>query len=101
MEEARTIGGRIRQIRKVRDKSQAVIAGLAGISTATLSRIEAGTHALDSLTLIVALAGALEVPPRSSPSCRYPRPPTGTRIPPLRRSGWRWTPSTSTNPAGW
>lgn len=34
-EEARTIGGRIRQIRKVRDKSQAVIAGLAGISTAT------------------------------------------------------------------
>lgn len=76
-EEARTIGGRIRQIRKVRDKSQAVIAGLAGISTATLSRIEAGTHALDSLTLIVALAGALEVPPSELTKLPLPAPANG------------------------
>jgi transcriptional regulator with XRE-family HTH domain len=76
-EEARTIGGRIRQIRKARGKSQAVIAGLAGISTATLSRIEAGKHALDSLTLIVALAGALEVPPSELTKLPLPAPANG------------------------
>ncbi|MGH4000870.1 MAG: helix-turn-helix domain-containing protein [Pseudonocardiaceae bacterium] len=76
-EEARTIGGRIRQIRKARDKSQAVIAGLAGISTATLSRIEAGEHALDSLSLIVALANALEVPPSELTRLPVPAPANG------------------------
>jgi transcriptional regulator with XRE-family HTH domain len=41
-DDARTIGARLRQIRKSRGKSLAVIAGLAGISAPTLSRIETG-----------------------------------------------------------
>jgi transcriptional regulator with XRE-family HTH domain len=76
-EESRTIGGRIQRIRKARGKSQAVVAGLAGISTATLSRIEAGKHALDSLSLIVALANALEIPPSELTKLPLPAPANG------------------------
>jgi DNA-binding XRE family transcriptional regulator len=62
-DDARTIGARLRRIRKARDKSLAVIAGLAGISESTLSRIENGLRALDSRAEIVALANALQIAP--------------------------------------
>lgn len=62
-EEARTIGRRVRQIRFARRKSLRVIAGLAGMSTTTLHRIENGQRALDSRSEIVALATALRVAP--------------------------------------
>lgn len=60
---ASDIGHRLRQIRHARRKSLAVIAGLAGISTSYLSRLESGARALDRRSLIVALANALDVAP--------------------------------------
>ncbi|HEX7659125.1 MAG TPA: helix-turn-helix transcriptional regulator [Pseudonocardiaceae bacterium] len=57
------IGHRLRQIRQARGKSLAVIAGLAGISTSYLSRLESGERALERRSLIVKLAAALEVAP--------------------------------------
>lgn len=60
---ASDIGHRLRQIRHARGKSLAVIAGLAGISTSYLSRLESGARALDRRSLIVDLANALEVAP--------------------------------------
>ncbi len=42
-----SIGDRLRRIRRSRGKSQRVIAGLAGISTAYLSMLETGHRALD------------------------------------------------------
>ena len=58
-----TMGQTLRQIRRARGKSLATIAGLAGISTSYLSRLESGDRALDRRSLIVALANALEVAP--------------------------------------
>ncbi|MBV8996285.1 MAG: helix-turn-helix transcriptional regulator, partial [Pseudonocardiales bacterium] len=49
-DEARTIGRRLRQIRKSRDKSLVVIAGLAGMSKSQLDRIERGEVALDKIS---------------------------------------------------
>jgi transcriptional regulator with XRE-family HTH domain len=63
IEDARTIGRRLRQIRHARRKSLRVIAGLAGLSEATLSRIENGLRALDRHSEIVALADALQIAP--------------------------------------
>ncbi|SDF57191.1 Helix-turn-helix domain-containing protein [Lentzea fradiae] len=60
---ANDIGRRLRQIRHARGKSLAVVAGLAGISTSYLSRLESGARALDRRSLIVNLANALEVAP--------------------------------------
>jgi transcriptional regulator with XRE-family HTH domain len=57
------IGRKLRQIRQARGKSLAVVAGLAGISTGYLSRLEHGERALDRRSLIVKLAEALEVAP--------------------------------------
>ncbi|HEY2765979.1 MAG TPA: helix-turn-helix domain-containing protein [Pseudonocardiaceae bacterium] len=62
-EEARTIGRRVRQIRYARQKSLRVIAGLAGMSSNMLWRIETGQRALDSLSETTALANALQVSP--------------------------------------
>ncbi len=62
-EEARTIGRRVRQIRYARRKSLRVIAGLAGMSTNMLYRIEKGQRALDSRSETAALANALQVAP--------------------------------------
>jgi transcriptional regulator with XRE-family HTH domain len=62
-DDPRTMGRRSRQIRKTRKKSLRVITGLAGISAATLSRIENGQRALDSRSEIVALANALQIAP--------------------------------------
>lgn len=57
------MGRRLRAVRRARGKSQVVIAGLAGISSGYLSRLENGLRSLDRLSLIVALAHALEIPP--------------------------------------
>jgi transcriptional regulator with XRE-family HTH domain len=62
IEDARTIGRRLRQIRHVRRKSLRVIAGLSWISEASLSRIENGLRALDRHSEIVALADAPDRP---------------------------------------
>jgi transcriptional regulator with XRE-family HTH domain len=62
-EEARTIGRRVRQIRNARQKSQRVVAERAGISKSYLCRLEKGQRALNQRSLIVALAGALEIAP--------------------------------------
>lgn len=77
VEEARTIGARLRQIRKARRKSQEVIAGLAGMSAPTLSRIENGLRALDSRAEIVALANALQIAPSELVKLEFPAPGDG------------------------
>lgn len=63
MDETRTVGARIREIRTWRRKSLTVVAGLAGISAGYLSRLERGERALDSRRLLFALADALQVAP--------------------------------------
>ncbi|MDQ3760710.1 MAG: helix-turn-helix domain-containing protein [Actinomycetota bacterium] len=73
----RTIGQRVRQIRYARGKSLRVIAGLAGISTSHLSRIERGERALDSRSLIAALAHALQIPPSELMKLPVPAPGNG------------------------
>jgi transcriptional regulator with XRE-family HTH domain len=60
---ARTIGGRLREIRIWRDKPLRVIAELAGITEGYLSLIERGKRPLNSRSLLEALAAALEVAP--------------------------------------
>jgi transcriptional regulator with XRE-family HTH domain len=72
IEDARTIGGRLRQLRKSRKKSLRVIAGLAAMSKSRLSEIERGESALDSISEIVALANALQIAP--SELMRLPMP---------------------------
>ncbi|MGH3717638.1 MAG: helix-turn-helix domain-containing protein [Pseudonocardiaceae bacterium] len=76
-DKARTIGRRLRQIRKSRDKSLVVIAGLAGISKSQLDRIERGEVALDKLSEIVALADALQVAPSDLMRLPVPAPING------------------------
>jgi transcriptional regulator with XRE-family HTH domain len=76
-EEAWTIGLRVRAIRRARRKSLAVIAGLAGTSTVQLSQIETGQVALGSLTMIVALAHALQVSPSELTRLPVPAPANG------------------------
>jgi transcriptional regulator with XRE-family HTH domain len=68
---------RLRRIRRSRGKSLAVIAGLAGISTSHLSRLEAGKRALDRQSLIVALANALQVAPSELMRLPVPAPANG------------------------
>lgn len=60
---ATAVGLRLRQLRHAQDKSLAVVSGLAGISTSHLCRLETGGATLDRLSLIVALAGVLKIPP--------------------------------------
>ncbi len=76
VEAARTIGWRLRRIRDSREKSLRVIAGLAGMSATTLHRIEHGQHAV-TLSEIVALAGALQVPPSELTRLPVPAPANG------------------------
>ncbi|MGH3842424.1 MAG: helix-turn-helix domain-containing protein [Pseudonocardiaceae bacterium] len=75
--DARTIGARLRQIRNSRKKSLRVIAGLAGISKAHLSRIERGERALDRRSEIVALANALQISPSELTALPIPAPING------------------------
>jgi transcriptional regulator with XRE-family HTH domain len=72
-----TIGRRLHAIRKGRRKTLRVVAGLAGISTATLSRIENGKAVLDRLSVIVALADALQVAPSEILALPIPKPGNG------------------------
>jgi transcriptional regulator with XRE-family HTH domain len=76
-DEARTIGRRLRLIRKARDKSLRVVAGLAGMSKSQLDRIERGEIALDKLSEIVALAGALQIAPGDLMRLPVPAPANG------------------------
>ncbi len=77
VEDVRTIGARLRQIRNARDKSQRVVAGLAGISKSHLSRIERGERALDRRSEIVALANALQIAPSELTGLPVPAPGNG------------------------
>ncbi len=74
-----TIGRRVRQIRNTRKKSLRVVAGLAGISASSLSRIENGLRALDSRSEIVGLANALQVAPSELVKLPVPAPANGDR----------------------
>ncbi len=74
---ARPIGRRLRQIRQARRKSLRVVAGLAGISSSHLHRIETGVRPLDSLTVILALADALQVAPSDLITLPVPAPGNG------------------------
>lgn len=56
------IGARLRQLRQTQGRSLADVAGKASVSVATLSRIETDKQSLE-LTLLVALAKILAVPP--------------------------------------
>ncbi len=75
-EEARTIGWRLRRVREDRGKSLRVIAGLAGLTTSTLHRIEHGQRAV-TLSEIVALANALEIAPSELTRLPVPAPANG------------------------
>jgi transcriptional regulator with XRE-family HTH domain len=57
-EEARTIGWALWRVRDARGKSLRVVAGLAGMSKDTLSRIENGERS-PTLAEVVALAGGV------------------------------------------
>ena len=73
----RTIGRRLRRVRTARGKTLEVIAGLAGISAAHLCRLENGERALDRVSLIVALADALQIAPSELTSLPIPAPANG------------------------
>ncbi|MGH3800648.1 MAG: helix-turn-helix domain-containing protein, partial [Pseudonocardiaceae bacterium] len=77
VEDARTIGARLRRIRKARGKSLRVVAGLAGMSKSKLDRIERGEVALDSRSDTVALANALGISPSELTRLPVPAPCNG------------------------
>jgi transcriptional regulator with XRE-family HTH domain len=77
IEDARTIGGRLRQIRNSRKKSLRVVAGLAGMSKSRLSKIERGESALDCISEIVALAEVLQIAPSELMRLPVPAPANG------------------------
>jgi transcriptional regulator with XRE-family HTH domain len=77
VDDARTIGRRLRQIRNSRKKGLRVIAGLAGMSKSKLSLIERGEIALDSISEIVALANALGIAPSELMKLPVPAPANG------------------------
>ncbi|MGH3699693.1 MAG: helix-turn-helix domain-containing protein [Pseudonocardiaceae bacterium] len=77
-EDGRTIGRRLRQLRKSQGKSLQVIADLSGVlSAASLSRIENGLRALDRRSEIVALADALRIAPSELTRLPVPAPGNG------------------------
>jgi transcriptional regulator with XRE-family HTH domain len=77
IEDAWTIGARLRQIRNSRKKGLRVIADLAGMSKSKLSLIERGEIALDSISDIVALANALGIAPSELMRLPIPAPANG------------------------
>jgi transcriptional regulator with XRE-family HTH domain len=77
LDDARTIGQRLRRIRKGRRKSLVVVAGLAGMSKSQLDRIERGEVALDRISQIVALANALQISPGDLMRLPVPAPANG------------------------
>jgi transcriptional regulator with XRE-family HTH domain len=56
-----TIGARLRTLRRWRGKTQAELAGLAGLSPSFISMVETGQRPLDRRSHIAALASALKV----------------------------------------
>lgn len=77
-EDPRTIGARLRRIRKARGKSLRVVAELSGVlSAASLSRIENGLRTLDSRSEIVALANVLQISPSELTRMDVPAPGNG------------------------
>ncbi|MGH3980553.1 MAG: helix-turn-helix domain-containing protein [Pseudonocardiaceae bacterium] len=72
-----TIGCRLKEIRLWRRKTQKAVAELAGISEGHLSRLESGERALDSRSLTVALANALQVAPSELTALPVPAPANG------------------------
>lgn len=77
VDDARTIGRRVRRIREARGKSLRVIAGLAGMSKSQLNRIERGEVALDRISDITALAAALHIAPSELTQIPAPAPGNG------------------------
>jgi transcriptional regulator with XRE-family HTH domain len=77
IEDARTIGVRLRLIRNSRRKSLRVVAGLAGMSKSRLSEIERGESTLDSISEIVALANVLGIAPSELMRLPVPAPANG------------------------
>jgi transcriptional regulator with XRE-family HTH domain len=77
LDDARTIGRRVRQVRKSRGKPLPVVAGLAGMSKSKLDRIERGEVALDKLSDIVALARVLQIAPSDLMRLPVPAPGNG------------------------
>ncbi|MGH4021511.1 MAG: helix-turn-helix domain-containing protein [Pseudonocardiaceae bacterium] len=75
--DAVTMGRRLRRIRLARRKTQQVVADRAAISKGYLSMLERGERTLDSLKLIVALAGALEIAPSELTKIPVPAPGNG------------------------
>lgn len=72
VEQTRTIGQRLREIRHWRDKSLRVVAELAGITESYLCRLELGQRPLDSRSKLEALAAALQVAPSEITGQPYP-----------------------------
>jgi transcriptional regulator with XRE-family HTH domain len=72
VDDGRTTGQRLREIRYWRDKSLRVVAELAGISESYLSRLERGERQVDSRSLLEALAAALQVAPSDITGQPYP-----------------------------
>ncbi|MGH3870433.1 MAG: helix-turn-helix domain-containing protein [Pseudonocardiaceae bacterium] len=77
LDDSRTIGQRLRRIRKARGKSLVVVAGLAGMSKSQLDRIERGEVALDRISQVVALANALQIAPGDLLRLPVPAPANG------------------------
>lgn len=77
LDDARTIGQRLRQVRNSRGKSLRVLAGLSGINKSQLSEFERGERALDSLKQLVALANALKIAPSDLTRLPVPAPGNG------------------------
>jgi transcriptional regulator with XRE-family HTH domain len=77
IEDARTIGARLRLIRDARRKSLRVVADLAGMGKSKLSQIERGEIPLDSISDIVALANALGIAPSELLRLPVPAPANG------------------------
>jgi transcriptional regulator with XRE-family HTH domain len=82
--DARTIGARLRRIRRARGKSLRVIAGLTGMSATHLWRIEHGERALD-LSEIAALADALQIAPSELIKLPIPAPANGNTDSAIKR----------------
>jgi transcriptional regulator with XRE-family HTH domain len=72
IEDVRTIGQRLREIRYWRGKSLRVVAELAGISESYLSRLERGERQVDRRSLLESLAAALRVAPSEIAGQPYP-----------------------------
>ncbi len=73
----RTVGQRLWRLRDDRGKSLRVVAELAGMSTATLWRIEQGKRALANQAEVVALANALQIAPSELTRLPVPAPANG------------------------